>query len=110
LTRWSEAAPYLLAAVVATHHAFFGPVDLMVIGGFGLATWLSERLSNEVTSRVRQANRAIDRRFADLARKQIDAVCKWIDAQAPPRKTLGELQSHADRAFAQVVGADQAAR
>ena len=34
LTQWSEAAPYLLAVVVATHHAFFGPVDLLVIGGW----------------------------------------------------------------------------
>src|SRR5205814_30727 len=25
LTKWTEAAPYLLAIVVATHHAFFGP-------------------------------------------------------------------------------------
>jgi predicted NBD/HSP70 family sugar kinase len=63
LTRWSEAAPYLLAAVVATHHAFFGPVDLMVIGGWSLATWLTERLSNEVASRTRETNRAINRRF-----------------------------------------------
>src|SRR5439155_27016868 len=53
LTRWSEAAPYLLAIVVATHHAFFGPVDLMVLGSWSVATWMMERLSNEVASRTR---------------------------------------------------------
>jgi len=35
--------PYLLAIVVATHHAFFGRVDLMVIGGFSLATGLNAK-------------------------------------------------------------------
>ena len=48
LTQWSEAAPYLLTIVVATHHAFFGHIDLMILGGYTLATWLTERLSNEV--------------------------------------------------------------
>src|SRR4029078_6120492 len=33
LTKLSEAAPYLLAIIVATHHAFFGHVDLMILGG-----------------------------------------------------------------------------
>src|SRR6185436_14067033 len=60
LTRWSETAPYLLAIVVATHHAFFGHVDLIIIGGYSLAAWLTERMSNEVAARTRQANRSIN--------------------------------------------------
>ena len=71
LTQWSEAAPYLLTIVVATHHAFFGHVDLMIIGGYTLATWLTERLSNEVASRTRQTNRSIAERFERLAHEQI---------------------------------------
>ena len=43
LGKWSEAAPYLLAIIVATHHAFFGPVDLLILGSFSLATWLGEK-------------------------------------------------------------------
>ena len=52
LTKWSEAAPYLLTIIVVTHHAFFGHIDLLVLGGYSLATWLTERLSNEVASRT----------------------------------------------------------
>src|SRR2546423_7158036 len=59
MAKWSEAAPYLLAVVVATHHAFFGPVDLMVVGGWSLATWLTEKISNEVSGRPRATNRRI---------------------------------------------------
>jgi hypothetical protein len=41
LSRWSEAAPYLLTVVLAAHHALFGHVDLMILGGYTLATWLT---------------------------------------------------------------------
>src|SRR5688572_7354042 len=92
LTRWSEAAPYLLAIVVATHHAFFGPIDLLVIGGFSLATWLTEKLSNQVASRTRAANAAIARRFTALAHQQIDRAVQWLDRQAPPHRALDELE------------------
>jgi hypothetical protein len=97
LTQWSEAAPYLLAAVVATHHAFFGHVDLLILGGYSLATWLTERISNEVASRARETNRAISRRFAELAQAQINRVVAWLDQRAPSTKTLTELQKQADR-------------
>ena len=97
LTQWSEAAPYLLAAVVATHHAFFGHVDLLILGGYSLATWLTERISNEVASRARETNRAISRRFAELAQAQINRVVTWLDQRAPSAKTLTELQKLADR-------------
>ncbi|MBC8105855.1 MAG: GTPase domain-containing protein [Anaerolineae bacterium] len=97
LTRWSEAAPYLLAAVVATHHAFFGPVDLMVIGGWSLATYLTERLSNEVASRTRETNRAINRRFEQLAHQQINRAVEWLNSRAPTNRSLDELKAIADR-------------
>src|SRR4051812_16274249 len=97
LARWSEAAPYLLAIAVATHHAFFGPIDLMVIGGWSLATWVSEKLSNEVSWQARETNAAINRRFAQLAHQQIARVNAWLDKQTPTTRSLDELQRIADR-------------
>ncbi|MEO6436976.1 MAG: GTPase domain-containing protein, partial [Tepidisphaeraceae bacterium] len=91
LTQWSEAAPYLLAIVVATHHAFFGHIDLMILGGYTLATWLSERLSNEVASRTRRANKAIAERFEALAHEQIEQACTWLESRAPATKDLERL-------------------
>ncbi len=91
LTKWSEAAPYILAIVVATHHAFFGPVDLLVIGGWSLATWLTEKLSNEVAARARAANSAIASRFAKLAHEQIQRTIAWLEQQAPPARELDAL-------------------
>jgi hypothetical protein len=96
LTQWSEAAPYLLAIVVATHHAFFGPVDLLVIGGFSLATWMMEKLSNEVASRTRSANRRIAQRFSALAHEQINAMASWIDRRAVSDALLRRLESASD--------------
>lgn len=93
LAKWSEAAPYLLAVVVAAHHAVFGPVDLMILGGFGLATWLSERLSNEVASRTRLTNRRIAQRFESLAAEQIDRIVTWLDTRAMTTRTIEQLES-----------------
>jgi hypothetical protein len=103
LTRWTEAAPYLLAVVVATHHAMFGPVDLIVLGGFSLATWLTEKLSNEVATRTRATNRRIAERFSELAHRQIAQVADWIDAQAPSTRELDDLE-HAGEELYSVVG------
>jgi hypothetical protein len=96
LTQWSEAAPYLLAIVVATHHAFFGHIDLLILGGYSLATWLTERLSNEVAARTRQANRSIAERFERLAHEQIDAACKWLEQRAPSSAALEKLRRTAE--------------
>jgi hypothetical protein len=96
LTQWSEAAPYLLAIVVATHHAFFGPVDLMVLGGWSLATWATERMSNEVASRTRATNKRIAERFGGLAHEQIKHVEGWLTGRAPPVKALDELEELAN--------------
>ena len=98
LTQWSEAAPYLLAIIVATHHTFFGHIDLMILGGWSLATWVMEKLSNEVAGRTRIANRRIAQRFAELAHEQIDRACQWLDQQAPSGHQLDDLQKLADEA------------
>jgi hypothetical protein len=96
LSQWSEAAPYLLAVVVATHHAFFGPVDLLVLGGYSQAAWMTERLSNEVASRTRAANQSISHRFTALAHEQINRVATWLNEQAPDNKTLDALERAAN--------------
>jgi hypothetical protein len=96
LVQWTEAAPYLLTIILVTHHAFFGHVDLVVLGGYGLATWLSERLSNEVTSRTRATNTRIAQRFTSVAHVQIDRIAEWIDRQALSHKTLDQLERAAE--------------
>jgi hypothetical protein len=96
LTQWTEAAPYLLAIIVAAHHAIFGHVDLMILGGYSLATWLTEKLSNEVASRTRQANRAIAVRFERLARQQIRQSIAWIQSRAPRLSEIDAIESMAN--------------
>ncbi len=92
LTQWSEAAPYLLAIIVATHHVFFGHIDLMILGGYSFAAWLTERLSNEVAARTRLANRRIAMRFERLAHEQIRSACDWVDAQTPSSDTVAKIR------------------
>ncbi|HEX8521476.1 MAG TPA: hypothetical protein VF669_04410, partial [Tepidisphaeraceae bacterium] len=92
LTQWSEAAPYLLTIVVATHHAFFGHIDLMILGGYSLAAWLTERISNEVASRTRLANRRIAERFERMAHEQIRAMGLWVDGQAAKRENIERIR------------------
>ena len=93
ITKWTESAPYLLVLIVAaaTHH-LFGQIDLVVLGGWGLATWLSERLSNEVAAQTRRTNQKISDRFARLAHEQIERMCRWLDEQAPTPKMLDQLE------------------
>ena len=93
----------MLAVVVATHHAFFGPVDLMVLGGFSLATWLTEKLSNEVATRTRATNRRIAERFGELSHQQISQICAWLDSQAPTPYELERLGRAAEELY-DVVG------
>ena len=92
LTKWTEAAPYLLTIAVVAHHAIFGHVDLLVLGGYSLATWLTEKLSNEVGNRTRRTNRRIGERFEKLAHQQIRSVADWLDHQAPSRAELEQLE------------------
>jgi hypothetical protein len=96
LTQWTEAAPYLLAIIVAAHHAIFGHVDLIVLGGYSLATWITERLSNEVASRTRATNRAIASRFERLAHEQIRRTIAWIDSQTPRKNEIDSIDSLAN--------------
>jgi len=97
LTQWTETAPYLLAIIVAAHHAFFGHIDLMILGGYSLATWLTERLSNEVAARTRLANRTIAERFEKLAHEQILRTIKWIESRVTSSTELDGIESAADK-------------
>ena len=92
LTQWSEAAPYLLTIAVVAHHAFFGHIDLLVLGGYSLATWLTERVSNEVSSHTRATNRKIGERFERLAHQQIQQSIAWLASQAPTSAELSKLE------------------
>jgi hypothetical protein len=96
LSRWTEAAPYLLAVVSAATTTLSAGMDLVVIGSFTLATWLGEKLSNEVTGRTRQANAAIATRFAELARAQINQTCAFLDSLVPPPAQLAALHRRTD--------------
>jgi hypothetical protein len=102
LTKLAETAPYLLIVALVAHHALFG-TDLLVLGGYSLATWLSEKLSNEVSSHTRTTNSRISERFARLAHEQIEKFREWIDGQAPPQKSLDQLERAANE-LAQASG------
>jgi hypothetical protein len=96
LTQWSEAAPYLLAIIVAAHHALFWHADIMILGGYSLAAWLTERLSNEVAARTRRTNRNIAERFEDLAHEQIRRSIAWIESRAPKLAEIDKIETAAD--------------
>jgi len=102
LTKWSESAPYLLAIVVATHHAFFGHIDLIILGGYSLVTWLTQRASDEVAGQVRRTNRIIQDRFTRLAHEQIEQTCAAIDRSTPTTKSLDEVE-HKAHALAEAL-------
>ncbi len=95
--RLSEAAPYLLTLVVISHHAMFGHVDLIVLGSWSLFTWLTEKLSNEVTARARLANQRLTERFGQLAEKQVEQIDRFLRASAPDRQALADLQNLAQQ-------------
>jgi hypothetical protein len=97
LTKLSEAAPYLLAATCAATNTLFGPVDQVVIGGYLLTTWLSERMSNEVASKTRETNRRIAQRFNDLCERQVEHAQAWLDGLAPLPEQLDALESATER-------------
>lgn len=107
ITKWTETAPYLvvLIAAAATHH-LFGGVDLIVLGGWSLATWVSERLSNEVAAHARQTNQRITERFARLAHDQIDRLSRWLNDQAPSQTALEQLERAMDSLRDQIAPAE----
>lgn len=95
----SEAAPYLLTVVLcATGSTMLGGLDWLLLGGYSLATWVTERLTNEVTARARRTNTRIEERFAALAQDQIERVANWLDRQAPPARAMEQLERLADEA------------
>jgi hypothetical protein len=98
LTQWSEAAPYLLTIVLALHHVMWGGMDLLVIGGYSLFVWLTEKLSDEVAARTRRTNQEIARRFEALAHEQIQRTIRWLDSKAPSSATLNRLEKTAMQA------------
>ena len=82
---------------------------LMLLGPFffasyGLATWLTEKLSNEVTARTRETNARIAARFARLAHDQIERICAWLDQRSPPTRALDQLDRIAQDAAEMVSG------
>ncbi len=95
LTRWSEAAPYLLTIIIATHHAIFPHFIPITLGGYSLMTWLTEKISNEVSGRTRSTNRKIDQRFENLAHEQIEKIIGWLDRQAPRLDEIETLEQMA---------------
>ncbi len=92
LTQWSEAAPYLLTIIVATHHAFFGHIDLAILGGYSLVVWLTQRMSDEVGSRTRQTNTTIAQRFARLAHDQLSQTMRFIDGRAAKESLIDRIE------------------
>ena len=96
LTKLSESAPYLVVLACGLNHFAFSGLDLLVIGGFSLATWIGEKISDEVAQRTRLTNRNIDRRFAALVRQQSDAAIAWLDARIPSAGSLDALRAHLD--------------
>ena len=105
LVKWTEASPYLLTLVLVTHGAVFGHLDLIVLGGYGLATWLTERLSNEVTARTRTTNTRIADRFAKIGHDQIERVCAWLERRAPSKKVLEQLERASEEVSEEAVTA-----
>jgi hypothetical protein len=97
LAKWSEAAPYLLVIVCAGSKAFLGALDLLVIGGFSLATWLGEKLSNEVTARVRATNRRICQEYLELVNRQADCFKDWLSSRTPSPHEIARLEDRLDR-------------
>jgi len=102
LVEMSEAAPYLLTVVVASHHAMFGGVDLLILGGYSLATWLTEKLSNEVAGRAKLSNERIATEYTRLAQRQIDRMIGWIDAQSTGKAELNTTLTEVESLFSEV--------
>ncbi|HEX8323993.1 MAG TPA: GTPase domain-containing protein [Tepidisphaeraceae bacterium] len=101
VTKYFEAAPYLLAVACMAHSAALGHIDLLVLGGYSAFTWLTEKLNDEVAARARQANNAITSRYERLATQQIDAAVAWLDGLAPPARVLEDISASIERVRAE---------
>ncbi|QOV92204.1 GTPase domain-containing protein [Humisphaera borealis] len=98
LAQWSESAPYLLTIVLVAKGAVFGHLDLIILGGYSIATWIGEKISNEVTGRAKATNLKIEQRFVEMASEQIRRVTQWLDQQAPSRRSIEALEQQAEDA------------
>ena len=85
-----------MTAVTLSAGAMFDHIDQIILGGYTVATWLGERLSNEVAARTRRTNKRISDRFGDLADEQIERALAWVERQAPTGKALDELEALAE--------------
>lgn len=97
VTRYSEAAPYLLTGYLTMSGAIFGHLDLLALAGYSGVVTLFHRLSDEVASRTRQTNRHITRRYSALIHQQIQQVIDWLDRQAPSRAELDKIEDLLDQ-------------
>jgi GTPase SAR1 family protein len=102
VTKWTESAPYLLLVVCAANNALFGPIDLIIFGGYNLATWLGEKLSNEVTSRAKDANYWICKRYSDLVGNQTERYVTWLEERAPKTEELDRLERLLDEVYGEL--------
>ena len=101
VTRYFEAAPYLLALACVTSSHMMGHLDVLVLGGYSAFTWLTEKISDQVASRTRSANAAIAARYEELATRQIDAAAAALDALVPPAAALDAVAAAIDRVRAE---------
>ncbi len=98
LNKYSEAAPYLMTGYLAMSGALFGHLDLILLSSYGTVVTLFEKISDEVASRTRSANRAIADRYEKLVRQQIEQTIGWLDRRAPSRAQLAALERQLDAA------------
>lgn len=96
-TRYSEAAPYLLTGYLTMSGAIFGHLDLLALAGYSGIVTLFHRLSDEVTSRTRQTNRNITKRYSALVHQQIQKILDCLDQQAPTRAELNKIEQLMDQ-------------
>jgi hypothetical protein len=96
----------LLLIVCATNNALFGPIDLMILGGYNLAAWLGEKLSNEVTARAKEANYWICKRYSDLVTRQVGRYVEWLEERVPKTEELDRLESLLDNLYGEIGKTD----
>ena len=97
LSKYSEAAPYLLAIACVTKGAVLGHIDLLILGGYSAVTWLTEKINDEVASMTRRTNRLIAERYQAMANEQVQSAIAWLEVQAPDAALLDRASAALDR-------------
>ncbi|MGC4031449.1 MAG: isoprenylcysteine carboxylmethyltransferase family protein [Tepidisphaeraceae bacterium] len=104
VTKYFEAAPYLLAiSCLATSHVL-GHIDVLVLGGYSAFTWLTEKLSDEVAARTRQTNASIATRVRKT-RHAADRRSRRLAGRPGPAAARAGWCRHGHRPRQSVVGA-----